>query len=115
MCVRSRRTPATCSHCRHAVADAVVFVYYGHKPQTPEVMDAWRKWFASVGSNFVDSGNPFEDSREVTKAGSRDLPGDASPVTGYSIVSAETIEAAKKLLNGVPIIDSIRIYEALAM
>ena len=92
-----------------------IFLYYGHKPPTPEVMDAWRKWFASVGSNFVDGGNPFGAAREITKSGMRDLSDETIPITGYSIVSAESIEAAEKLLEGVPIIDSIRIYEALPM
>ena len=38
----------------------------------------------------------------------------ATPITGYTIVNAENMEAAQKLLDGVPI-DGVRIYEALPM
>jgi hypothetical protein len=38
-----------------------------------------------------------------------------SPATAYCIVNAESIEDAEKLLDGCPIIDSVRIYEGVTM
>ena len=87
---------------------------YGDKSGGAGVMEEWQQWFASIGASLVDNGNPFGDGREITKLGARDLAGDATPITGYTIVSAESMEAAEKLLDGVPI-DSVRIYEALPM
>jgi hypothetical protein len=92
-----------------------VFLYQGYQEPTPDLMEAWMSWFARVGDKLVDSGNPFGAGREVTKTGARDLAGDGSPITGYSIVSAESIDDAEKLLEGLPIIDSVRIYEAMSM
>lgn len=87
---------------------------YGDKSSGAGVREDWMQWFASIGASLVDNGNPFGDGREVTKDGVRNLADDATPITGYTIVSAESFEAAEKLLDGVPI-DSVRIYEALPM
>ncbi len=87
---------------------------YGDKSGGAGVKEDWQQWFAAIGASIVDNGNPFGDGREVTNTGTRDLDGDATPITGYTIVNAESMEAASKLLDGVPI-GSVRIYEALAM
>ena len=92
-----------------------IFLYYGYVPLTAEVGEAWGKWFAANGSSFVDTGNPFSGGREVTRSGSRDLSGEASAMTGYSIVSAASFEDAEKLLEGHPYVDAVRIYEAIPM
>jgi hypothetical protein len=92
-----------------------LMLYYGYEEPTPEVMDAWQRWFASVGDRFVDSGNPLGKCLEVTKTGSRELSPDEGAATGYSIISAESREEAERLLEGCPIISSVRLYEAMAM
>ena len=89
-------------------------ILYGDKSSSTGEREEWMRWFASIAASIVDNGNPLGDGREVTKTGSRDLLGDATPITGYTIVNAENMEAAEKLLDGVPI-DSVRIYEALPM
>ena len=76
---------------------------YGDKSGSAGERDDWMRWFASIGASIVDNGNPFGDGREVTKTASHDLAGDATPITGYTIVNAENMEAAEKLLDGVPI------------
>jgi hypothetical protein len=92
-----------------------VFLMYGFETPTPEVKKAWMDWFSAVGDHMVDSGNPFSMGREVTKAGARDLPLEPTSLTGYCIVNAANIDDAQKLLDGCPIIDSVRIYEAASM
>ena len=89
-------------------------ILYGDKSQSSAGRDEWMKWFASIGASIVDNGNPLGEGREVTKAASRDLADDATPITGYTLINAEDIAAAEKLVAGVPI-DSVRIYEALPM
>jgi hypothetical protein len=88
---------------------------YGYEEPTPDVMQAWGAWFAKVGDRFLDSGSPLGAGLQVTTSGSTDLSGDASPITGYSILSAESLEEAEQLLEGLPIIDSVRLYEARSM
>lgn len=92
-----------------------VFVYYGHVEPTQEVMDVWRNWFASVADKMVDSGSPFGPGREVTPTGSKDLTPEMGPASGYSIINADSIDDAVKLLEGCPIITSVRVYEAMSM
>ena len=77
--------------------------------------EARGKWFAKVGDRFLDSGSPLLAGREVTTSASNDLSDDASPITGYSILSAESLEKAEQLLEGLPIIDSVRLYEPMSM
>lgn len=89
-----------------------VFLYQG-TADAPDAMQAWGEWFAANSSSFVDVGNPFGEGRVIANNGGSSV--DASPVTGYSIVSAESLDAAEKLLDGLPTIDSVRIYEALPM
>jgi len=92
-----------------------LMLYYGYEEPTPEVMDAWQRWFATVGDRFVDSGNPLGNCLEVTKIGSREISPDQGAATGYSIISAESREEAERLLEGCPMISSVRLYEAMAM
>ena len=92
-----------------------LMLYYGYEEPTPEVMDAWQRWFATVGDRFVDSGNPLGNCLEVTKIGSREISPDQGAASGYSIISAESREEAERLLEGCPMISSVRLYEAMAM
>jgi len=92
-----------------------VFLYYGWEQPTPAIAEAWMSWFASLGNKVIDSGNPFGSGREVTRTGVSDLSADSSPIAGYSIISAADFEEAEKLLEGLPFVDSVRIYEALPM
>ena len=76
------------------------------------VMQQWIGWFGELGEAIVDGGNPFGASTAVG--------GDigTSPLTGYSILSADTLEAAATLAKGCPVLDSggsVEIYEALDM
>ncbi len=92
-----------------------VFLFQGHSDPTQEVMDSWMGWFASIEDNIVDSGNPLGPGREVTPTDSRELPTGLDATTGYTIVSADSMDDAEKLLVGCPIVSSVRIYEAMSM
>jgi hypothetical protein len=92
-----------------------LLLYHDSWEPTQETMDAWGAWFARVGDRFVDSGNPLGNGVEVTRDGSRELAGDTSAATGYSLLSAESREEAERLLEGCPFGSSVRIYEAMAM
>ena len=91
-----------------------VFMYYGYWEPTQEIMDGWTKWFASISDHIVDGGNPFGLGREVTPSGTRELTREAGAV-GYSIVNADNMDAAVKLLETCPIITSVQVYEAMSM
>jgi hypothetical protein len=92
-----------------------LMLHYGYEEPTAEVMAAWQSWFAKVGDRFVDMGSPLGNCVEVTKTGARELSHDMGAATGYSIISADRREDAERLLEGCPIISSVRLYEAMAM
>ena len=93
-----------------------VFIFHGMWAEpTQEVMDAWTNWFASISDHLVDSGNPLGEAREVTPTGARDLAADMERASGYTIVNAESMDHAVKLLDDCPIITSVRVYEAVSM
>ena len=92
-----------------------LFLYSGVSEPTQEVMDAWMGWFASIGDSLVDGGNPLGPGREVTPTETRELPSGLEATSGYSIVNADTMDDAEKLLEGCPIVTSVRIYEAMSM
>lgn len=88
---------------------------YGFETPTQEIMDAWGKWFASIGDKMVDPGNPLGPGREITRTGTKELPLGLDSLTGYMIINAESLEEAVKIAQGCPIITSVRVYEAMSM
>lgn len=81
----------------------------------PEVQNAWQAWFARVGDRFVDSGTPFADAFEITRSGTRALTRSDAPASGYSIISAVSLEDAEALFADCPYGSSVRLYESKAM
>ncbi len=53
----------------------------------------------------------FGGGREISKSGTKDLSWDMESITGYSVIEAESLDAAEKLAKSNPYISSIRIYE----
>jgi len=92
-----------------------VFLFFGFEPPTQEMMDAWNKWFASIGDRLVDSGSPLGAGREISQSGIKELPLGADSITGYTIINADSLDEAEKIANTCPIITSIRVYELMAM
>lgn len=92
-----------------------IFLYYGFQAITPELREAWGKWFASISRNIVDSGNPFGAGREITHTGTTTLPQDLNSITGYTIIKANNLAEAEEIARGCPMITGIRVYEAMSM
>ena len=92
-----------------------LILFHDEWEQKPDVMAAWQEWFASVGDQLVDSGNPLGAAIEVTKDGNHRLDASDVAATGYSILSAESLSDAERLLAGCPFRSSVRVYEAIAM
>jgi hypothetical protein len=92
-----------------------IMIAIGFKPPTPEIMTAWRQWFASIGDKVVDPGNPLGPGQEVTSDGVTALPFDMQAITGYTIINAEDMDAAVQIAKGCPVVASMRVYEAMPM
>jgi hypothetical protein len=84
-----------------------LFTYHGGdspQPETDEeaVMAEWMAWFGTLGSAVVDPGNPTGPARTVNPDGSSADGGGANPITGYSLISAESLAAAADIAKGCP-------------
>ncbi|MCY7418640.1 MAG: hypothetical protein LH650_09115 [Chloroflexi bacterium] len=83
-----------------------VLLYHGGKmPETPEegaaVMQAWTTWFSELGDAVVDGGNPATGWRTIASNGT--VTTDAAGPTGYSIIKADSLDAAVALAKGCPV------------
>lgn len=100
-----------------------VFVYHGgDMPQSEEevaqVMAAWQSWLGGMGEAVVDGGNPVGKSSTVHNDGNVTADGGSNPVSGYSLVSAGSMEEALNLAKGCPILSangSVEVAEAIEM
>jgi hypothetical protein len=77
----------------------------GGMPETEEeqaaVMAAWFAWYEAMGEAVFDAGNPFAPVAKTISSGGSVSDGNA-PSTGYTIISADSIEAAVELAKGCP-------------
>jgi hypothetical protein len=76
------------------------------------VMKAWDGWFGQIGKAVVDGGNPTSGSNKVSADGS--ISAGAGDVTGYSIIEADSLNAATDLAKGCPVLQggaSVSVYE----
>jgi hypothetical protein len=75
-----------------------------------QAMAAWGAWFGTLGPAIVDAGNPFAASASVGNGGGAA----ASGLTGYSILTADSLGAATELAKSCPIFDAggdVDVYE----
>ena len=105
------------------MANNYLLVYHGGQvPETPEegakAMESWNAWFASLGDAVVDGGNPVGQVRTIGNNGTVSN-GALNPATGYSVIKADSLDAAVALAKGCPILNgglgSIEVGETLAM
>lgn len=94
-----------------------VLLYQGGKmPESPEegarVMQAWTAWFSQLGDALVDGGNPASGARTVASNGS--VSNDSAFPSGYSIIKADSLDAAVALAKGCPVLQggaSVQVVE----
>ena len=91
-----------------------VLLHYGFEKPTPEIMAAWGKWFEQMKDNIVDMAGPFAGGREISKAGTRELPLGRESITGFTVVRAGSLDEAEKMAQRNPYISSVRIYEVMS-
>jgi hypothetical protein len=67
--------------------------------QAQEGMAQWMQWASAAGKSLVDMGSPLAPVARVP-AGADDDAG--SPVGGFSVLEADSADAAARLLDGHP-------------
>jgi hypothetical protein len=63
---------------------------------SPDAMAQWMAWFEKLGGAVVDTGNPVFSRSTLGNVGT------GSALGGYSLITAEDLEAAVTLAKGCP-------------
>jgi hypothetical protein len=77
-------------------------------------MAAWGQWFGQLGSAVVEAGNPFGPSASVGASGSDGAA--QSGLSGYSVIAADSLDAATDLVKGCPVFaggGKVDVYETI--
>jgi hypothetical protein len=74
------------------------------EPEIKAVMTAWETWMGGLGSNLVDGGNPFTPQVKTIASDGTVSDGPAGRASGYSVIKADSMEAAVKMAEGCPVL-----------
>lgn len=80
-------------------------------------MEQWKAWSSGLGDAVVDPGMPVGESKTVSANGVPD-DGGSNPLSGITIVQADTIEAALGMAKACPHVSAggtIEVAQALDM
>ena len=100
-----------------------VFAYSGGKGVSADEaernaqMGRWGQWFEELGAALVDGGAAMGTAKTVGPGGSVSVGGSRG-LTGYSIVSADSLDSAVELAKGCPVLEiggAVDVYEVIAM
>ena len=98
-----------------------MFAYHGgRKPETPEegaeMMAQWKVWVEDLGDAMVNPGTPVGMSKTVSAAGVTD-DGGPNPLTGFSVVAAESMDAVLEIAKTCPFLQmgTIEVAEMMEM
>ncbi|MEX0305680.1 MAG: YciI family protein [Leisingera sp.] len=100
-----------------------LFGYHGGKtPESEEEgkqqMAAWMAWFEEMGEAVAIPGNPVGMSKTVSATGVAD-DGGANPMSGFTVVQANSIEAACAMAKGCPMVSdgsgSVEVAEVIEL
>lgn len=98
-----------------------VFAYYGEpKFESPEAgakhMAKWKAWMGGLGDVLVDPGTPFGKTKTLSSGGVSD-GGGTKRLVGYSIVKADSMDAALEMAKGCPHLEhgTIDVAEVMEM
>jgi hypothetical protein len=64
-------------------------------------MEGWMRWAGQAGGAIVDLGSPLATDGTVGKKSDS-----GTPIAGFSILEADSLDALKKVLDGHPHLDS---------
>lgn len=98
-----------------------MFVYQGggamaeSPTEQAKVMEAWGAWYARLGEAVSDGGAPFAGSTSVSPKGRSSV---THGLTGFSIVSAASLDSAAAMTTGCPVLangGTVDVYECIDM
>ena len=71
-----------------------------------QIIAQWGKWLQDLSPALVDGGNPVMRAKTLSRKGGVSEAGGQNPVSGYSLIKADSLDAAVKLARGCPVLQS---------
>jgi len=68
-----------------------------------QTMAAWNAWYETLGPAVVDGGAPVGPAMTIAPDGSTTEGGGANPVSGYTLITADSLADALAKSKGCPI------------
>ena len=100
------------------MADYIFAYHGGNKPESPEagaeMMAKWKAWLDGLGDAVVNPGTPLGMSKTVSTSGVAD-DGGPNPLMGFSVVRAETMDAALDMAKSCPVLETDGTIEVAEM
>lgn len=102
------------------MSNYILAYHGGKKPESPEdgaaQMAKWKAWIGGLGDAVVNPGTPLGKSTFISSGGVSD-DGAPNPLTGFSIVKADDLDAALEMAKGCPFIEigTIEVAEVMKM
>ena len=92
----------------------------GASPEEQQkIMAEWGAWYETLGANIVDGGAPFGAAKHLPSTGViADGPLGDTPATGYTIISADSIDAAAAACSAHPHLNhggQVEVFEYIDM
>ena len=99
-----------------------VLAYHGGKtPESPEEgakqMAKWNAWVGGLGDAVVNPGTPLGKPKTVSSGGVSD-DGGSNPLLGFSILKADSMDAALEMAKACPTLEiggTIEVAEVMEM
>jgi hypothetical protein len=89
--------------------DFIIAYHGGNQPATPEEgaahMAKWKAWLGGLGDAVVNPGTPLGKSQFVSASRVSD-DGGAAPMSGFTVVKADSIDAALDMAKACPFLDT---------
>ena len=102
------------------MSNYIIAYHGGTEPESPEEgarqMERWQAWVAGLGDAVVNPGTPLGKFKTVTSGGVSDDAG-SDPLTGFSVVKADSIDAALEMAKACPFLEmgTIKVAEVMEM
>ena len=103
------------------MAQYIITYLGGNQPSSPEEgkrhFSKYKDWLACLGDSVISPANPFKDTHTVNADGSI-TQGSTTSMSGYTIIEAESMQAAQKIAQACPFLDlggSLEVSELVKM
>ena len=103
------------------MAQYIITYIGGDQPSSPEEgkqhFAKYKEWLSSLGDSAVSPANPFKNTSTVNSDGTVTI-GSTTSMSGYTIIEADSMEAALEIAKACPFLDmsgSLEVSELMQM